>query len=79
MQYRQIKASKFKPKQPAKRKREKVLTYLPRPLKAAGQHIDTEQLAESIGTTPMSPSGNLRRLDRAEESPAWQWMRRELT
>ncbi len=65
MRYQEIKTSKFRPKHPARKKKGKTATFSPRPLKAGRQHIGTEQLPESIGTTaPNSSRQNLRTLDR---------------
>jgi len=50
MNFRRINGSKFKPKRPATKKNHRPTVYHPQPLAAAGQHIDTEPLPDSIAT-----------------------------
>jgi hypothetical protein len=69
MRYRKIKASKFRPKHPATRKKEKAATFFPRMLKAAGQHIGTEQLPEILGKPRLRSSRqDIRKLNPCTES-----------
>lgn len=63
LEFKRINGSKFRPKQRATKRNHTAAVYHPQPLAAAGQHIDTERLPDSMVTKLPEPSRSVGHAD----------------